>query len=97
MEKENIIPARECCVHYNIEFSFIEALEQHGLISITTVDEQAYLSSEELGSLEKYIQFHYNLDVNMEGLEVISHLLERINNMHRETLQLKNRLSVYEK
>jgi len=97
MEKENIIPARECCIHYNIEYSFIEELEQHGLISITTVDEQAYLSSEQLSSLEKYIQFHYHLDVNMEGLEVISHLLERIGNMHKEVLQLQNRLSVYER
>jgi hypothetical protein len=95
METFNSIPADDYCSHYRIETSFIQTLEQHGLITITTVNEKLYLEPEQLPQIEKYRHLHYDLDINMEGIEAISHLLNRINNMHREMTELRNKLLGY--
>jgi len=97
MEKQQVIPAEDCCIHYNIEFSFIRSLEQHGLLSIANINEKAFIASDDLGNLEKFIQLHYQLEVNLEGIEVINHLLDRISSMQQAVKELKNKLSVYER
>ena len=45
-----------------------------------------YLLYEELPSFERFANWHYDLEVNLPGLEIIHHLLEKI-----ENLQLENR------
>jgi len=46
--------------------------------------------------LEKFVRFYYELDINLEGIETISHLLERVNALQDELTMLKNRLGIYE-
>jgi hypothetical protein len=96
MEKKEIIPAEECCTYYNIEFSFIQSLDEYGLISLNRVDEKIFIHHDELPNLEKYMHLHYDLNINLEGLEAITHLLERIRNMQLHMTSLQNRLSGYE-
>ncbi|MCW3117076.1 MAG: hypothetical protein JWM28_1158 [Chitinophagaceae bacterium] len=93
MEKNEIIPAEECCTYYNIEFSFIQSLDEHGLISVDKVDEKIYIHHDELPNLEKYMHLHYDLNINLEGLEAINHLLERIRSMQHQVISLQNKLS----
>jgi hypothetical protein len=38
------------------------------------------------------VHLHYDLDINIEGIEAISHLLDRVDNLQRELITLKNRL-----
>jgi len=46
--------------------------------------------------LEKYVRFYYELDINLEGIETVSYLLQRINTMQNELKTLTNRLRLYE-
>ena len=96
MENGNLIPADEFCIHYNIEYSFLSSLQDVGLIRITTVEEKGFIHTDQLLDIEKFIHLHYELDLNPEGLEVVSHLLERIKALQSEVLSLKNRLRMYE-
>ena len=93
MESNEIVLAEECCSYYNIDFSFIRLLDEHGLISLSKAEDQLYIHHDQLPDLEKYMHLHYDLNINLEGLEAISHLLERIHTLQREMRQLQNRMS----
>jgi hypothetical protein len=93
MDTEQLIPADEFCAHYQIEYAFIGSLHQSGLIEITTIDEKTYLPSYQMGDIEKFIRLHYDLDINLEGIEAIAHLLQRIHDMQNEITLLKNKLT----
>jgi len=96
MQAENLIEINNFCVNHNIEISFISSLQQTGLIEVTTQEETVFIEAEQLKQLEKYIQFYYELDINLEGIETITHLLQRIKAMQDEIQMLKNRLRLYE-
>ena len=84
------------CALHDIEASFINSLQQTGLIEITTIEQTGFLEESQLQEVEKYIRFHNDLDINLEGIESISHMLQRINLMHEEIVSLRNRLRLYE-
>lgn len=92
MEQEELIPAKDFCIHHNIEYSFISSLENSGLISVTSVKRSAFIHAEEIHKLEKFMRLHYDLDINIEGIETINYLLERIEEMQREIINLRNKM-----
>jgi len=96
MQGKKLIAVDEFCAHHNIEASFVRLLHQSALIEITTVEEAVFIDAEQLPQLEKYICFHYDLDINLEGIETITHLLQRIGAMQDEITNLGNRLRLYE-
>ena len=79
MQTENLIAVNEFCANHNIEISFISSLQQTGLIEITKIEETGFIDVDQLQQLEKIIHLYYELDINLEGIETISHLLQRIN------------------
>ena len=93
---ENLISATEFCANHNIDISFISSLYEVGLIEITLIDENVFIPEIQLLELERMVHFHYELDINLEGIETISHLLQRINEMQHNILTLQNRLRLYE-
>lgn len=96
MNTKNLIPANEFCIHHNIAVSFISSLHENGLIKITTIEETSYIHKNQLPELERIIRFSSELDINLEGIETIIHLLKRINEMQNEITILKNRLGIFE-
>ena len=96
MLSKNLIPINEFCVNHNIEISFISSLQQTGLIEITTIKETEFIDVAQLRQLEKFVRFYFDLDINIEGIETITHLLQRINSMQDEITMLRNRLRLYE-
>ena len=92
MNNEHLIPVAEFCTHYKVESSFIHSLVEFGLLQITIIEETHYLAKEQISEVEKMIRMHYDLDINVEGIEAISHLLRRISTLQEELTALKNRL-----
>ncbi len=90
MEQDELIPVKDFCIYHNVEYSFIDSLENSGLISVTSVQHSTYIHPDEIQKLEKFVRLHYDLDINLEGIETINHLLEKIEEMQREILKLKN-------
>ena len=96
MQTEYLIAVEEFCACHDIEISFISSLQQTGLIETKTIEGAWFIDGEQLQQLEKYIRFYYELDINLEGIESIMHLLQRVNDMQDEIKTLKNRLRLYE-
>lgn len=96
METSNLILIEEVCIHHKVESSFINTLNEFGLIEIIVVENDHYISNEQLKDLEKMIRLHYELDINLEGIDVISNLLKRIDHLQEELNTIKNRLRNHE-
>lgn len=97
MQTEEMIPASEFCTHHHIELSFLYSLKESGLIEIVELQEKAFVPVRQLSELEKLIRLYYELHINLEGIETISYLLKRINEMQQQIVQLNNRLYIYNK
>jgi len=96
METKNLILLHEFILHHKIELSFIHSLNEFGLIEIIIVEKNQYIPIQQMKALEEMIRLHYELDINIEGIDAITHLLQRVNNLHEELTELKNRLKLYE-
>lgn len=92
METENLILIDKVCSHHNIEVSFVSALQEYGLIEVVEVADQRFLSNEQLRDFEKIIRLHYELNINLEGIDAIAHLLQRIDHLQQELVAAKNKL-----
>jgi len=96
MTSTTMISIHEFCLHHNIGQSFIYSLKDSGLIEFITVEETIYVPENLLPQLEKMVRL-YEMDINLEGIETITYLLNRIHSLQRENLALANRLRLYEK
>jgi len=96
MKTEYLIAVDEFCANHHIEISFISSLQQTGLLEITTIRETGFIDAGQLRQVEKFVRLYYELGINLEGIETISHMLQRIITMQDEIASLKNRLRLYE-
>ena len=95
MESTQYITATDFCRHYGVELSFISTLHQSGLIHLVE-EREPLIDLEELTELEKYARLHYELQINAEGIEAITYLLQRIQQQQQEINMLKAKLLLYE-
>lgn len=92
----DLIIVSEYCRKCDIDPSFILLLEEEGLIDIDTVEGEKYLLSSQLRNLEQYTRMYYDLSINIEGIDAIHHLLNRMEALRQEMNRLRNRLRLYE-
>jgi chaperone modulatory protein CbpM len=97
MQTENFIAVNEFCSNWNIEPSFLNSLQENGMIEVVSIGNKAYINGSQLRQLEKLVLFYYELDINLEGIETIEHLLVHINTMQEEIKGLRNKLRLFEK
>jgi hypothetical protein len=69
-------------------------LRDYGLIDVISNEGNEFLSADKLNQLEKIVRLHYDLDVNVEGIDVILHLLQQLENAEHEMHKLKSQLKL---
>jgi hypothetical protein len=75
--------------------NFIYSLRDYGLIDVVSSEGNDYLTVDKLNELEKIIRLHYDLEVNVEGIDVILHLLKQLDDAEQRLNELKNQLKIY--
>ena len=85
MKGDGLILVKTICIQYEVEYSFIEELQN-----------DKYLEAERLTDLEKMIRLHQELNINLEGIDVILNLMEKIDHLKYELSAVKNRLLLLE-
>lgn len=95
MMKNNWIIIKEYCEQSRIEPSFIDLLEDDGLITLEHEGEDEYLPLTELDDLERLARLHYDLSINIEGLSAVNHLLNQVRDLQKEVKSLENELHFY--
>ncbi|HET6766851.1 MAG TPA: chaperone modulator CbpM [Chitinophagaceae bacterium] len=96
MERSDLIALDEFCASHHVEISFVRSLEEHGLIETIVINETPCVSGNELSRLEQIMRLHQELNINTEGIDAITNLLQRIEHMQSEITALRNKLNFYE-
>jgi hypothetical protein len=96
MGVEQLIALDQFCAFHDVEISFISSLRQSGLIETIEIDDSWFIEPDQLNQLEKFVRLYYELNINLEGIETINHLLQRISVMQDEVINLRNKLRFYE-
>ena len=97
MNKEELILIDLFCQHHGIEVNFISALKEYGMIEIIMIEEQEYFSLEQLSSIEKIIRLHNDLEINLEGIDIILNLLNQIDDFKNQLTITQNKLDFFKK
>jgi len=79
------------CISHKIEPTFIEELSEYGLIQVIIEENESYLREEELLPLEQFTCWYYELEMNLQGIEVAHKLLNKIKTLQNEIQFLKSR------
>ena len=93
---EDLIIIEEYFRHSLVEPQFIALLEENDLIHPQEIEDKQYLHPNELDNLERYARLYYDLSINIEGIDAIHHLLDRIQLLEEEMQYLRNRLQLWE-
>lgn len=96
MMETKYILIQDYCSISNIEPDFIHALAAENMIILKTISGEQYLEEDQIEDLEQYIRLHYDMEINIEGIDAIRHLLSRIKKMQIEIRTLHERLKLYE-
>jgi len=96
MAKTTLISTTDFCTWHEVDHTFIHSLGDAGLIEIMIIDKGEFIPETQLQHLEKMVRLHHELDINLAGIEAITHLLDRVETLHQEMRSLKNRLRLYE-
>ena len=78
------------------EISFVDSLYNMGLIQIEMIEQDQFIHQDQISDIEKIIRLHYELNVNLEGIDVVFNLLEKERRLQDELNTLRNRLRIYE-
>jgi len=96
MNSKNLIQIKQFCLYHEIENTFITELHNYDLVKIIFLEEDEYLQPEQLPAVEKMIRLHYDLKINLEGIDVIANLLDKIEVLQQNLTVTQNKLRLYE-
>ena len=84
----------ECLRIYEVEESFIDALHDSGLIHVVQ-EEERFIEYNDLDELEQFVRWYYDMDINVEGIEALHHMLDRVRTLQSEIDDLRKELQFY--
>jgi len=96
MEVTDLISITTFCTHYNVPTTFINQLQDYELIEVVVSEQEEYIKLTQINEVEKMMRLHYDLNINLEGLDVVYNLLKRVENLQSEITSLHNKLKLYE-
>lgn len=96
MNLEELINVSDFCANHEITHALIVSFQEYGLVEIVESQNTWYLPVTELPKAERIVRLYADLDINLEGIAVVTQLLDRMTQMQNEITTLKNRLQRYE-
>jgi phage terminase small subunit len=96
MEKENLILVSHYCQQTRTSIEFIESLQDYGFIQVLLIEERNYVHSQDITEIERINRLQEELGINLEGIDAINHVLQKVNQLEKELKMVKERLRIYE-
>lgn len=96
MSEEKLILVNQLCEHYQVEMSFFSDLDEFGFIEIIKVEDSHFIYREKISKVEKIIRLKEDLNLNLEGVDTVLNLLDKIDALKAELDTIKSRLRLYE-
>jgi hypothetical protein len=96
MGQEKYILVSHFCNHTQIEVSFVENLQEYGLVTFEEKENDVFIDEKDISEIERMFRLHNELGINFEGLDAIKQMLKRLNKIEKEMNLYKKRLKLYE-
>jgi MerR HTH family regulatory protein len=96
MKTDKWILLQTVCTHYQVGLPFFNQLHDAGLIEIEIIEQIPYIAADQINSVDQMIRLHHDLEINLEGIDVVFNLLKKIEQLQKELLTTQNRLRLYE-
>jgi chaperone modulatory protein CbpM len=94
MNSQKLILIDTLCTHLKVDLSFFSHLNEIGLIEIKEIEKLAYIPEDKVEKTEKMIRMYQELDLNIESIDVVFNLLQKIENLQKDLILVKNRLKI---
>lgn len=89
------ISIQEIIQVYQIDSHFLDELIASELLHPETEDSVQYIVFEELTHLERFTNWHYDLEINLPGIEVIHKLLNQMEELRNENKSLQQNINKF--
>ncbi|MCB9313458.1 MAG: MerR family transcriptional regulator [Lewinellaceae bacterium] len=96
MNTPTYIPVETLCLHYQIEIAFLDRLLELQLIEVQTIEETICIHEDHLSDLERIIRLRDDLGLDPDNLDIVLHLLRKVEHLQKEVGRLQSRLRLYE-
>ncbi|SRX55990.1 chaperone modulator CbpM [Aequorivita sp. CIP111184] len=96
MAREKYILVSHFCNHTEIEVSFVENLQEYGLVTFEKRENDLFMGEKDITEIEKLFRLHHDLGINFEGLDAIKQMLKRMEKMEKQMDLLKKQLRLYQ-
>lgn len=96
MEREKYILVSHYCQHAHIEDSFVQRLQEYGLVQFEKREDDFFIDEKDITEIERMFRLHHDLGINFEGLDAIKQMLSRLRKMEKEMALLQKKLRLYE-
>ena len=90
MEQQHRISKTKVIRLYKIKSSFFNDLVANGLIKTEIIDRVTYVHYDQLSALERFVNWHYDLEINVPSMQIIHRLLEKIQVLQEENQDRKS-------
>lgn len=91
--KTEYLKITEFCDKAQVEITFVSALQEEGILSYHTMEEEDFIEISFLPELEMFCRWHYDLGVNVEGIDAMRHMRSKMSEMQEELNLLRSKLS----
>lgn len=85
----------ECLQIYQVEETFLDQLHSSGLIEIVIEEDDRYIEYDYLQEIEQFVRWYYELEINMEGIEALHHMLQQVQQLQDDVTKLRGELNFY--
>jgi hypothetical protein len=96
MDSENYIQIELYCEQTQTPLEFIDDLLEFEMIEVQKIENKIYVKSHYITEIERIYRLRKDLGINMEGIDTLNHMLEKVNRLEQEVRLLRNRLTIYE-
>ncbi len=97
MNLKQYIPLDTVCTHYQIELAFVQRLGEMELIEFQTVDQLVCIHEDHLTDLERLLRLQRELNLELDSMDVVLHLVKKVEHLQAELARLEARLRIYER
>ena len=91
MEQQHRISKTKVIRLYKIKSSFFNDLVANGLTKTEIIDRVTYVHYDQLSALERFVNWHYDLEINVPSMQIIHRLLEKIQVLQEENQKLRKK------
>ncbi|WP_027066890.1 chaperone modulator CbpM [Maribacter sp. Hel_I_7] len=96
MDSENYIQIELYCKRTQTPVEFIDELLEFEMIEVQQIEDKKYVEPQYIVEIERIYRLRNELGINMEGIDTINHMLEKVNRLEQELKLLRDRLTIYE-